>query len=508
MKKLFTIIVIIGIIGAVLVIIKPGKKDTLPPLGGGGRCGDGICGPVEASDHNICPIDCLERIDKEDGPKPTDDSDKKGKDSDTDIIKSSNKDLPFGILTSFYPPKRSGSGERPTEYKWEASSNDNPAFTTALDIGIGWERASHPVLDWAFVQKNAQDIIGKNYDWSVSDNYIKKVPASLNLVITLNVGDSRLKTGTWQFPNPQLKTEYVNFVKAAVERYDGDGINDMSGLKSPVKYWQFENEPVSHINRSGDKPQPNYDWEGFSELMKITYESVKSADSSAKVLAAGTADAGPQRQNILDNFWLPLIGNLNGKYVDIFDIHWFSRWQDSYAFYNQFKSKMNQSGFSQTPIWMTENGSSSKDGEDVQAKDLVKRMVYPFSYGVKKVFWAWGLVEGWPPFKCDSMFDYTGLIYDGACSPDEGYGVKKLGYFTYKKLVETLSGSDFDNIQKIQESGGVYVYKFPRQGKDVWVMWNENSSSKQITLSDIDSASVIITEAIPKYKKGKDVTDY
>ncbi|MDP3902223.1 MAG: hypothetical protein Q8Q21_01380, partial [bacterium] len=315
MKKIFTIVIIIGIIGAALVIIKPGKKDTLPPLGGGGRCGDGICGPVEASDPNICPIDCLERIDKEDGPKPTDDSDKKGKDDDTDdkdvaplptpttptqtdIIKSSSKDLPFGILTSFYPPKRSGSGERPTEYKWEASSNDNPPFTAALDIGIGWERASHPVLDWAFVQKSAQDIIGKNYDWSVSDNYIKKVPADLNLVITLNVGDSRLNAGTWQFPNPQLKTEYANFVKAAVERYDGDGINDMPGLKSPVKYWQFENEPVSHIDRSGGKPQPNYDWEGFAELMKTTYTSVKSADSAAKVLVAGTVDAEPQRQNI------------------------------------------------------------------------------------------------------------------------------------------------------------------------------------------------------------------
>jgi hypothetical protein len=341
----------------------------------------------------VCPRDCKGQDIITEEPSESSDV-ATPPESGKEIILSSSYGLPFGILTSFYPPKRSGGSERPTEYKWEASSNDNPPFTAALDIGIGWERASHPVLDWAFAQKSAQDIIGKNYDWSVSDNYIKKVPAGLNLVITLNVGDSRINAGTWQFPNPQLKTEYANFVKAAVERYDGDGINDMPGLKNPVKYWQFENEPVSHIDRSGGKPQPNYDWEGFSELLKITYESVKSADSSAKVLIAGTVDAEPQRQNILDNFWLPLIGNLNGKYVDIFDIHWFSKWQDSYAFYNQFKNKMNQSGFSQTPIWMTENGSSSKEGEEIQAKDLVKRMVYPLSYGIKKVFWAWGLVEG------------------------------------------------------------------------------------------------------------------
>lgn len=482
------------------------------------KCGDGVCGPIEKANPNLCPRDCVSSASSSSSSyfssskssissMSSSVSVSKSSSSMGKIILSSSYRLPFGMLTSFYPPERT-SGERPTEYKWEISSNENLPFSTAFDIGIGWERASHPILDWSFVQKSADDLINKKYDWSVSDNYIKKVPAFLNLVITLNVGDSRLNAGTWQFPNPILKTEYANFVKAAVERYDGDGINDMAGLKSPVKYWQFENEPVSHINKTGEKPQPNYDWEGFSELMKITYESIKSADSSARVLIAGTVDAEPQRQNILDNFWLPLIGNLNGKYVDIFDIHWFSKWQDSYAFYNQFKNKMNQSGFSQTPVWITENGSSSKDGEDVQAKDLVKRMVYPLSYGVKKVFWAWGLVEGWPPFKCDSMFDYTGLIYDGVCSPDEGYGVKKLGYYTYKKLIETLNGSNFDNIQKIQESGGVYVYKFPRQGRNVWVAWNENSESKQVTIHGINSSSIKITEAVPKYKSGKEVSDY
>jgi hypothetical protein len=36
---------------------------------------------------------------------------------------------------------------------------------------------------------------------------------------------------------------YVRFLTAAVERYDGDGIDDMPGLTAPVLYWQVHNEP-------------------------------------------------------------------------------------------------------------------------------------------------------------------------------------------------------------------------------------------------------------------------
>jgi len=36
---------------------------------------------------------------------------------------------------------------------------------------------------------------------------------------------------------------YRRFVLALVERYDGDGKDDMPGLKYPIKYWEASNEP-------------------------------------------------------------------------------------------------------------------------------------------------------------------------------------------------------------------------------------------------------------------------
>ncbi len=36
---------------------------------------------------------------------------------------------------------------------------------------------------------------------------------------------------------------YAAFVRALVERYDGDGQDDMPGLKFPIRHWEVGNEP-------------------------------------------------------------------------------------------------------------------------------------------------------------------------------------------------------------------------------------------------------------------------
>ena len=75
-------------------------------------------------------------------------------------------------------------------------------------------------------------------------------------------------------------------------------------------------------------------------------------------------------------------------------------------------------------------------------------------------------------------------------------------------MVEALEGSDWDNIETVQEKDGVYVYKFMKGGKPIWVAWNDNSGEKQITISGVNSSSVKITEAVPKYETGKEISDY
>ena len=67
-------------------------------------------------------------------------------------------------------------------------------------------------------------------------------------------------------------------MRAVVERYDGDGVDDMPGLRVPVRAWQVDNEPDALASGS---------WEDYARLQEITYRAIKEAFPEAKVLMGG-----------------------------------------------------------------------------------------------------------------------------------------------------------------------------------------------------------------------------
>jgi hypothetical protein len=85
---------------------------------------------------------------------------------------------------------------------------------------------------------------------------------------------------------PNDLSEWKNFVKAMVERYDHDGENDFLHLIRPVRYYQAANEWFSENNPSGG-------WTGtrdqFIEYINATYDAVKASYSEAVFVLGGIA---------------------------------------------------------------------------------------------------------------------------------------------------------------------------------------------------------------------------
>jgi hypothetical protein len=75
-------------------------------------------------------------------------------------------------------------------------------------------------------------------------------------------------------------------------------------------------------------------------------------------------------------------------------------------------------------------------------------------------------------------------------------------------MVEKLEGADWRSIETVRESDDCFVYKLIRNGKPVWVAWNDSAQEKQVTISGVPSHNVTITEGIPRFDSGKDVVDY
>ncbi|MEK7449255.1 MAG: hypothetical protein AAB019_07195 [Planctomycetota bacterium] len=415
---------------------------------------------------------------------------------------TSKEDSPFGMHTAWTRPYLK------PEDKPDFKSLD---YGDALNIGVKWERpgmyASYP------------------FNVELMDKIYKDIPQGINILA--NIETPRQK-GTFKLRISEK--EYQDFVKQLVERYDGDGINDAPNLKNPIKYWQIDNEPPFWQMAQVDNLSPDpLKWmkdtrDDYAHILELADSAIKSACLDCKTVIGGTVGESPDKMLvILKEFYEPILKKLNGKHIDIFDFHHFGNSKEDYkkskVNYKMIREGFNKYGYDNIEIWILETGTYSgqpidmgrallKQSEKEQAVDLLKRFVYPLTFGVKKIFWAWAMVEGTPPLDDNDVFDNTGFIYDGIGENDPGYGIEKLAYYTYKKMTETLEGSDWDNIRTIQEKDGMYLYKFIKNGKPILVAWNDNGAEKQITISGVVSNSVKITEAVPNKESGKEVSDY
>ena len=497
------------------------------------KCGDGVCDKVELRNLNLCPQDC--------GVGQEDIQIQQNIQTQQDILFTSDFSPSFGV----HPSSMGG-------------------YFYAKDLGIDFNReGNYFIWDWSDINKNGNFKFKKatapahpdkpnsggiiNYD-----NEQEKLSGVIDITIMRNVcpfrGGTGLKTGLrGEFENTEEQEIYQEYVEKLVERYDGDSdlgcvldapdcynagddeypsqslINTLQS--NPINYWQTCNQVFDTCSGDDCKINNNYA-EKYAQVQELTYLGVKASCPECQVLIAG--DSGKDE-------YPPVYEALNGKYIDIIDKHFFGEAKDYVKIQgemNYLKNSLRNSGFdlAKLKFWITETGTYSGapvDDRDVpenlkkslpyqsesqQAQGLIKRYAVAFGEGIEKVLWAWGIEEG---FGCDCcIFDYTGFIYDGNKEPqtcdindpyDLGAGVKKLTYYSFKLMVDKIGG--FTSVETIENSNN-YVYKFIKNGKPVWVAWNDDSASQTLTLNVGNLDSVKITESVPKYETGKEVTNY
>ena len=89
-------------------------------------------------------------------------------------------------------------------------------------------------------------------------------------------------------------------------------------------------------------------------------------------------------------------------------------------------------------------------------------------------------------------------------------GVEKLSFYAYKLLVDKLRECDWSSMEIFQEDvDGVYLYRFLKQGQPVYIAWWDwfedpglTEKVVSLTLPQITTDSVLVTEAIPRAESG------
>ncbi len=254
----------------------------------------------------------------------------------------------------------------------------------------------------------------RQYKIAAMDGYMTRLQATeLDLVVTLRVVSrwgvdidyqalKAEKPGKEWFRfcgYPRNMNAWLESVERFVERYDGDGQDDMPGLKRPIRFWQICNEPF-------------WQWRGtmeqYVDLVRQTARTIRQTDPNAKIilgaftggldmmkseLAQGRGGAGKISATVAKRRAaiqaLDYILERSGPHFDIFEFHAYDDAPHELALQIcWFRERMKKFGYSKT-IWSMENaGPFIRFTPERCAEHVVKRHMVALAYGVEGFFWS------------------------------------------------------------------------------------------------------------------------
>lgn len=173
------------------------------------------------------------------------------------------------------------------------------------DMGFGWVKQTFAWRDIETLEKGS-------YDWWHPDTVVDAVEAAgLKMVVRLDRQPFwSQEPGTPPMENtpPANLQDFADFCFAVAERYRGR-----------IEAYQVWNEP--NLSREwGDKmPDPA----GYTELLRICYTAIKSADPNAIVISAGLAPTGTQPPAAMPDadFLQSMYSAGAGEYFDVLGLN-------------------------------------------------------------------------------------------------------------------------------------------------------------------------------------------
>ncbi|MCD6114812.1 hypothetical protein J7J74_00785 [bacterium] len=260
---------------------------------------------------------------------------------------------------------------------------------TMKEIGAGWIRPHPGPFVWGFIEKSKGD-----YDFSITDNFVKTAQknnvAILPTIWPFAEWDQKIcrpkicevsSEDQFYFELPKSRcapcnmANYKQFLKKLVERYDGDGINDMPGLKIPIKYYEILNEPEMRepfltFFKGTEKE--------YVEILKASFEAIKEVCPDCKVLSGGAAGVEPK----MISFWSKVFDLGAQNYFDIANIHFVNFGDRSTLNVKPFKELLKEKKI-EKPIWVTE----AEYGKD-KNQEIESTVEGALLEGAKKIFFT------------------------------------------------------------------------------------------------------------------------
>ena len=249
------------------------------------------------------------------------------------------------------------------------------------ELGATWVRAHSAVYP------NLNHRLASRRDWKgPADRWVRIVQAEgLDALVMISPwpgNQTSAHTSTYVAPRG-----YAAWVTEVVERYDGDGVDDMPGLQRPITHWEVDNEPdlknTLQARGSTVDPATFCTPEQYMAVLETTAAAIRAADPDAVVLNGGIyrphAEAGAAY--LAELIRLGLL-----EHVDVLSLH---------TYFDGPGTETLERGLAAAPprtrVWLTETSVASEGrswmDEAWQAEMVHRVHATALVAGVEKVFW-------------------------------------------------------------------------------------------------------------------------
>lgn len=354
---------------------------------------------------------------------------------------------------------------------------NRPHFTLLQDTQTPWLRNS---IYWNQIEP--ANVPVSQFNWSSVDSILRAATHNcLNIIATIE------RVPTWAATDGDrspIKTEnvddFVDFMVALVERYDGDGRGDASsGIV--VKYWEIFNEPdygtTNFATGYGDFGAR------YAQLLQAIYDPIKAADPEAQVVFGGIAynqfiNKELGTGSFVREFFQKVLEAGGGDYFDYMNFHYYpfphnrTVWTQTSATgliekYENLKALMDANNVDK-PFMITEIGWHSDDNlvdrpstPEFQARRVVELFAQSMSIGSKVTIW-------W------TFFDEQGFPYQTGLTTAGTAPTTKPSYAAYGEALKRLGNSAFVEVtSRVTMDNDLEAYRFRENatGKTFYVAW-------------------------------------
>ncbi|MBI5525980.1 MAG: hypothetical protein HY897_06560 [Deltaproteobacteria bacterium] len=416
------------------------------------------------------------------------------------------------------------------------------------ELGATWTRSNLQFV-WDLVEPE----VGDPFDWMASrggdEVFAGAARHGVHYLAVFHEGSGPKSVSDPQHPmlrNPlEDLTAYKRFVKAAVERYDGDGVDD-NPYGIVIKHWQAGNETPGWTD-SGRNAGDYVAW--FSAIA----EAAREADPEARMVVIASTDA--TRGDPLHEQVVPKLAAAGVRFDAIDLHHWGTAKDFTMSAVPEYRSALQDLGLPDVELWSCEHGTNvgtpverpgqcspacnqnqvcvpglsqcrdrcasdascpafrphcdtdtglcnlAEQTQADQARSLVYRYVVNRALGVKRIMWnnlaAWHCFSG----MCGGFFDLVGLVADGY-GPGEtaaDVGRKRLSFHSYRMLAERTDAPVAEQLGEVSTGDPavhVYSYRNFSTGKVGFVAWADSVGQATLDFSDAEAmVTGLITDA-------------